>query len=83
LHQEASFNKDLPMHGDAVLVTDVRAHWVFRLYRRVVAAEDLEMFDGMLSTPRDLIVPEYGNPWIFFHEEPCQRDLVMLKMRWA
>jgi hypothetical protein len=39
------------------------------------------MLDAMLSTPRDLI-KEGNRASIFLHREPCQSDLVTLKMRW-
>jgi hypothetical protein len=67
------------VYGDAVLVTDMRMHWLFRPYN--VTLEDLETFDAMLSTPRDLIKSN-GRGHIFFHVEPCQKDLVAFKMRW-
>jgi hypothetical protein len=67
------------VYGDAVLVTDNRMHWVFRPYN--VAVADLEDFDAMLSTSRELI-KSCGRGHIFFHVEPCQNDLVALKMRW-
>jgi hypothetical protein len=71
--------EDVVVDGDAVLVTDKRMHWVFRAYR--VAVDFVEMLDAMLSTPRDLI-KEGNRASIFFHKEPCQSDLVTLKMRW-
>jgi len=76
------FNKKLPMHGDAVLVTDVRAHWIFQPSCRIATAEDLEVFDGMLVSPRDLIASRWSGPCIFFHAEPCWQDLIALKLRW-
>jgi hypothetical protein len=69
-------------YGDAVLVTDIRMHWVFSNVR--AEAEEIEVFDAMLSTPRQMLTPwQNANPIIFFYEEPNQIDLVALKMRWA
>jgi hypothetical protein len=69
-------------YGDAVLVTDNRMHWIFSNWK--ADAEDIEQFDAMLSTPREVLRP-WGDqhPVIFFHEEPNFVDLVALKMRWA
>jgi hypothetical protein len=73
---------DMICYGDAILVTDARMHWVFA--NRNVNAEEIEVFDAMLSTPREILRPWKGsNPVIFFHEEPNYIDLVALKMRWA
>jgi hypothetical protein len=70
---------DSVIYGDAVLVTDNRMHWTLR--PRNASVEDLEIFDEMLSTPRDLIVRgDYAQ--IFFHTEPNQNDIVALMMRW-
>lgn len=78
----ACFNKTVPFYGDAVLVTDIRAHWIFRTSSPDVTAEDVELFNDMLVSPRDLLRARWGGAWIFFHEEPCQTDLVALKLRW-
>jgi hypothetical protein len=57
-------------------------HWVFRNVR--AEAEGIEVFDAMLSTPRQMLTPwRYASPIIFFYEEPNQIDLVVLKMWWA
>ena len=65
--------------GDAVLVTDNRMHWVFRPYK--APADEVRDFDMLLTTPRTLFEDGPG-PWIFFHEEPNQSDIVAFKMRW-
>ena len=67
------------VYGDAVLVADFRMHWVFRPYN--VSLQDLEDFDAMLSTPRDLNKSN-SRGHIFFHVEPHQNDIILLKMRW-
>jgi hypothetical protein len=78
-----SYNAGLPMHGDATLVTDIRAHWLFRTWRSDVQPDDIEEFDCLLKSPRDLIRSGGRRlPWIFFHEEPCHEDIVALKLRW-
>ena len=72
----------VPCYGDAILVTNIRMHWVFS--KSKADAEEIELFDAMLSTPRELLKPwKNSNPIIFFHEEPNYVDLVALKMRWA
>jgi hypothetical protein len=69
-------------YGDAILVTDIRMHWVFSRWK--AEADEIEMFDAMLSTPRQILKPwKNGKPVIFFHEEPNYVDLIALKMRWA
>ena len=69
-------------YGDAILVTDNRMHWTFSNSK--ASAEEIELFDAMLSTPREILTPWKGHrPVIFFHEEPNYVDLVALKMRWA
>ena len=75
----AIVNDASTVYGDAVLVTDKRMHWVFRPYN--IPIDDVEEFNAMLSTPRDLI-KSHGRAHIFFHVEPCQNDLVAFKMRW-
>jgi hypothetical protein len=80
--KDAWFDAAVPMYGDAILVTDRRAHWVLNPYRVKPTAEDLELCDQLLRSPRTLIQSPYGPGRIFFHEEPCQHDLVALKLRW-
>jgi hypothetical protein len=87
LHQSdtkcsAGIDPGMRFYGDAVLVTDSRMHWVFR--NTQAEAEEIEVFDAMLSTPRQILTPwQNANPVIFFLEEPNPTDLVALKMRWA
>jgi hypothetical protein len=72
----------VPCYEDAILVTNIRMHWVFS--KSKADAEEIELFDAMLSTPRELLKPwKNSNPIIFFHEEPNYVDFVALKMRWA
>jgi hypothetical protein len=71
--------RGLTAYGDAILVTDNRMHWVFRPYN--VDVDDVETFDAMLSTPRDLITLN-GRAHIFFHVEPLPSDLMLFKMHW-
>jgi len=80
--KNACFSRSVPMYGDAILVTDKRMHWVLRPWQVKASDEEIELFDLMLKTPRDLIREQSGGVWIFFHEEPSQHDLVALKMRW-
>ncbi|MBM6583846.1 hypothetical protein ILT44_26965 [Microvirga sp. BT689] len=72
-------NVGVSCYGDAVLVTDIRMHWIFSNWK--ADAEEIELFDAMLSTPRQILTSGY-RPVIFFHEEPNHVDLVALKMRW-
>jgi len=84
--KRAYFDPMLPMRGDASLVTDSRAHWCFKLNDGSASAEDIVDFNNRLVSPRDLIPGCYRynlNPWIFFHEEPCERDILTIMMRWV
>jgi hypothetical protein len=78
------YDPALPVRGDAALVTDMRAHWYFSCYNPNVSIQDIQDFNSMLTSPRDLI-PGYSgrNPWIFFHQEPNERDIIMTMMRWV
>ncbi len=79
------YDPDVPVYGDALLITDRRMHWVFRTWKREASPEEVEMFNNdMLVSPRDLIAGHGGmNPWIFFHQEPCEQDIVALMLRWS
>jgi hypothetical protein len=67
-------------YGDAVLVTVNRMHWLLRPYK--ASPDDIELCHDMLATPRDLIrTGDYA--YIFFHEEPNQNDISILKMQWC
>jgi hypothetical protein len=68
---------DNEVYGDAILVTDNRMHWVYQPYN--VQPNEVLDLEEQLSTPRTLF-DRQSRPWIFFHEEPNERDLVLLKM---
>jgi hypothetical protein len=72
---------DGKLYGNAVLVTDVRRHWIFSA--RKADAEEIELFHDMLITPKSLITGWGGELMIFFHEEPCEADLIFTKLRWG
>lgn len=70
------------LYGDAVLVTDVRRHWI--LSCRQADEGEVELFHEGLSTPRSLIKGWGGRaPDIFFHEEPHETDLFYTKLRFG
>jgi hypothetical protein len=78
----SSLDPGVSCYGSAILVTDNKFHYTFSNWK--ADAEDIELFDAMLSTPREVLRWSANlNPMIFFHEEPNYIDLVALKMRWA
>jgi hypothetical protein len=65
------------VYGDAVLVTDNRMQWVYGPYD--VEPGEVEDLAGQLTTPHTLL-DRATRPWILFHVEPDERDLILLKM---
>ena len=80
----ACYDPELQVRGDAVLTTDYRADSFFSAQDGTVSAEDIEAFDSMLTSSRELFPGCYGfKPLIFFHKEPNEHDIMAFRMRWA
>jgi hypothetical protein len=77
----SNYHGNAPIYGDAFLVTDNRMHWLLSAWK-IPAGELIEFNEG-LATPRDLIDAGGRHPWIFFHEEPHCKDLLLMKMRFS
>ena len=69
------------LYGDAVLVTDMRRHWILSC-RNAEEGEVEILADGMV-TPRTLIKGFGVAPDILFHQEPAESDLIFIKLRWS
>jgi hypothetical protein len=68
------------MYGDAVLITDNRMQWVLSIYD--LPQDELRDFAVILATPWE-IRPSIWRSELIFLEEPCQTDIMAMKIRWG
>jgi hypothetical protein len=70
--KRTAFNPDIPVYGDAILITDRRYHWI--LPKGTSSDDDFMALDVLLTTPR-IVSRRYGRTGIIFYEEPNQNDI--------
>jgi hypothetical protein len=75
--KRAYFDPNIPVFGDAVLITDRRYHWV--LPKDNSSDDDFAALDALLTTPRT-VCARRGKTVIVFLEEPNQNDIVYIML---
>ncbi len=71
------FDPNIPVFGDAILITDRRYHWV--LAKDNSSDDDFIALDALLTTPR-AVCTRSGRTVIVFLEEPNQNDIFSIML---